>query len=692
MKYNRILSPLALLCGLLSLAQFSFAQTLQPPAHVWVSLSSSPLQPQPPDATWVRVQQKSGTLFRTLRPLSATIGKLAGIIVPVFDDGRTFYATQVEPFKNRNPQAAADEQALRHLLAEAKRQNVPIYLAVDALAWQKTDLKTDPPTSGLFAQHPQWRETRQQGVQPQTPSAFYASLWHEKVRYSLRALMSEIGTKFPEAAGVVVNLQLSDREIIGFSDAARSASIGALGLDPFDLNLQNRIDDENNIEVQRWRAWKCEQLANFGRELRDSYLRALPNGRVLAWGMADYYARQEFNDLRASQDWRGWLQAKVVDGVLLEGRWTPRYPDAGALAAFKDDPPTQNALVLPVIDGAALIKDSDFARDWSALKNRADKVDVAVFAARSSADLQKIIKLSTGEMKIEPPALPQKNEPFPDLALVTPDGKLWQTRDVRGHSALAVLLNPDATSGTIAVLEQRARALKAQSVQPVMVARNGAGHTGMKSASGVLHLLYPRSEVLSRYPPQTSLLLLDQAGFLRSSFTIANPNQLRAALEKLPAPTPKLQAGQTAPNFSLMDMNGQLRCLSDLRGRKNLLLTFFPKSFTGSCANHLKSLRDEAAKLQAFDTEIWAVSIDAPDVQIAFAKSLNLPFPLIPDVGRNLALLFQAADDVESLAKRMSVLIDKNGIVRVVDTHIHVHSHGADMLAQIRALGLAFPH
>lgn len=140
MKPNRVLSSVVLLCGLLSLVTFGSAQPLQPPAQVWVSLGSSPLQPQPPDIAWVRAQQKSGELLQTLRPLTGKTGKLSGLIVPVFDEGRAFYTTQVEPFKNRNSQAADDEQALRDLLAEARRQNVQVYLAVDVLAWQKSDL------------------------------------------------------------------------------------------------------------------------------------------------------------------------------------------------------------------------------------------------------------------------------------------------------------------------------------------------------------------------------------------------------------------------------------------------------------------------------------------------------------------------------------------------------------------------
>lgn len=53
-----------------------------------------------------------------------------------------------------------------------------------------------------------------------------------------------------------------------------------------------------------------------------------------------------------------------------------------------------------------------------------------------------------------------------------------------------------------------------------------------------------------------------------------------------------LEVGQPAPSFALRDANGKERRLSDLKDQKSLLLTFFPKCFTGHCASQLTSLRE----------------------------------------------------------------------------------------------------
>ena len=154
---------------------------------------------------------------------------------------------------------------------------------------------------------------------------------------------------------------------------------------------------------------------------------------------------------------------------------------------------------------------------------------------------------------------------------------------------------------------------------------------------------------------------------------------------------PLVKVGQRAPNFVVKDTSGKEWKLSDLKGKENVLLTFFPQCFTGGCANHLSSLRDVYPQLQNTDTEVFAVSVDAADGekgQKAFAAQWKLSFPLIPDTSRSLSQLFGAAQTDKQLAARMSVLIDKAGIVRWIDTDVQVKTHGADVLSKINELGL----
>ena len=154
-------------------------------------------------------------------------------------------------------------------------------------------------------------------------------------------------------------------------------------------------------------------------------------------------------------------------------------------------------------------------------------------------------------------------------------------------------------------------------------------------------------------------------------------------------PLPKVKIGEPAPDFRAVDARGNPWHLNALHGQKNVVLTFFPKCFTGGCASHLSSLRDLQAEFDAAKVQVLAVSTDAADGekgQRAFAQQWQLSFPLLPDVQRTLCKLYGAVQTDGERAARMTFLIDKTGIVRWIDTDVQVQTHGADVMAQIREL------
>lgn len=172
------------------------------------------------------------------------------------------------------------------------------------------------------------------------------------------------------------------------------------------------------------------------------------------------------------------------------------------------------------------------------------------------------------------------------------------------------------------------------------------------------------------------------------------------SLEAAPQPTSRngsdtlspipVIVGQKAPALSFTDALGHPRRLAELGGKRHLLLTFFPRCFTGNCTSQLTSLRDSYSALQKAGVEVWAVSTDAAEGsrgQRAFAKHLKLPFPLLPDTNRKISLLFGAVQSKEQMAARMSVFIDKDGVVRWIDKQINPRTHGADVLARLQSEG-----
>ena len=130
-----------------------------------------------------------------------------------------------------------------------------------------------------------------------------------------------------------------------------------------------------------------------------------------------------------------------------------------------------------------------------------------------------------------------------------------------------------------------------------------------------------------------------------------------------------LKVGDEAPDFTLPTHNeGELN-LGWYRGRKNVLLTFYPGDWTPVCAVHVPSYQQIIHTLEGADTQVLAVSVDSIPCHIAWAKSLGgLSFPLMSDYfphGR-VAKLYGVLSK-RGYAERAVFLIDKNGIIRFID-------------------------
>lgn len=659
------------------------------PAKVWLSLGFGTSDERAPDWKWLRAQCQSN---RVLDSFDAK--RVAALVIPVFDDGRAFYDTQVAPFKGRNANASEEETALRELIARAQAANVPVYLGLDVLGWQKVDDRAQWPTArnaGIFDSVPEMQEINKEFSTAPPRGTLYASPFNARVRSATTALLSEVAQKFPKVEGVVLDVRLSREEITGYSGAARVAAMKALHFDPLDLGLQGKADDVIDEKARLWLDWRQREMQTFVRDLSSRYKSLRPNNRVLVCGVADYQKQADFNALRTGQDWSSWTRSRAADGVLLEGHWLPRYEERAVLVAavqaqVQSEVAQTQSSQIAVSNGSALSSESSYSRDWKSLHSANPLLDSMAVVVRNDDELKAAAALLRGEDIVPVAPAPQMGELGPDWSLTDSLGKRWSARELRGQRAVAMLLvgkNATFTSASLAQIGTISEKLRGQNIEPFVVSPSA-----LANANSVNDLVDAAGEVLSSFGSGLTLLMIDRAGFVRSVRALDSAAVVQT-LGEVSDPTPKLQEGQNAPDFVIGDMNGRVRRLSDLRGKKNLLLTFFPKCFTGGCTNHLTSLQAEKAAFDANDTEVLAVSIDAADVQIPFAQRWNLTFPLVPDVGRNLSMLYGAAQNTDDLAMRQTVFIDKNGIVRFIDRNVDVHTHGADVLTKMRALKLA---
>jgi peroxiredoxin len=147
-----------------------------------------------------------------------------------------------------------------------------------------------------------------------------------------------------------------------------------------------------------------------------------------------------------------------------------------------------------------------------------------------------------------------------------------------------------------------------------------------------------------------------------------------AGLTVVPALSAAIAKGDKAPDVELQSTKGGAEKISAYRGKKNVVLAFFPKAFTGGCTKEMSGYQSGIDKFTGVDTVVFGVSLDDLETNKKFAASLNLEFPLLSDAGGSAARAYGVLNEERKVANRTTFVIDKQGVVQDIFT-------GADAIA-----------
>lgn len=127
-----------------------------------------------------------------------------------------------------------------------------------------------------------------------------------------------------------------------------------------------------------------------------------------------------------------------------------------------------------------------------------------------------------------------------------------------------------------------------------------------------------------------------------------------------------VEVGDEAPDFELPDQSRQPVRLSDYRGKKHVVLVFYPMSFTRVCETEMLGLRDDIGTYQNEDVAVLAVSCDSTATHREWAQQKGFDFPLLSDFWPHgeVAREYGVFSDRAGVARRGTFIIDKEGIVR----------------------------
>ena len=129
-----------------------------------------------------------------------------------------------------------------------------------------------------------------------------------------------------------------------------------------------------------------------------------------------------------------------------------------------------------------------------------------------------------------------------------------------------------------------------------------------------------------------------------------------------------LQVGAMAPDFELAASGHRKIKLSDFRGKKNVVLAFYPFAFSPVCSLQLPGLQENLSQFQRFETEVLGISVDSKHSSDAFARHLHLDFPLLSDFDRKVTQAYGVLRD-GGYAERALFVIDKAG--QIVYAHVN---------------------
>jgi mycoredoxin-dependent peroxiredoxin len=133
-----------------------------------------------------------------------------------------------------------------------------------------------------------------------------------------------------------------------------------------------------------------------------------------------------------------------------------------------------------------------------------------------------------------------------------------------------------------------------------------------------------------------------------------------------------IEVGTEAPDFVLKDQNNQDVRLSDFRGKRNVLLVFYPLAFTGVCQGELCEVRDNLNQYVNDEVQVLTVSVDSVFAHKVWADREGFQFPLLSDFWPHgeVARAYGVFNEERGIANRGTFIIDKNGIVRFAEMNM----------------------
>jgi peroxiredoxin Q/BCP len=148
--------------------------------------------------------------------------------------------------------------------------------------------------------------------------------------------------------------------------------------------------------------------------------------------------------------------------------------------------------------------------------------------------------------------------------------------------------------------------------------------------------------------------------------------------------------GNLAPAFTLQDQNGNKVSLKDFKGKKNVVVYFYPKAMTPGCTAQASGIRDYKKEFAKLKTEVLAISPDPFERLKKFEDKQELNFTLLSDEDHKIADKYGSWGPKQFMGKkydgilRQTFIINKEGKLVEILNKFKTKTHHEDVLEYVK--------
>jgi peroxiredoxin (alkyl hydroperoxide reductase subunit C) len=151
----------------------------------------------------------------------------------------------------------------------------------------------------------------------------------------------------------------------------------------------------------------------------------------------------------------------------------------------------------------------------------------------------------------------------------------------------------------------------------------------------------------------------------------------------------KVKVGEPAPDFTLKAVSGEMISLKQLRGKKNVVISFVPAAWTPVCSDQWPGYNIVKDIFDQHDALLLGITVDNIPTLFSWTNQMgNLWFPVLSDFWPhgNVAKKYGVLRS-DGVSERALFVIDKKGIIRYIDVHdINKRPQLEDLIRELEKL------